>query len=136
MAKSTRAVRALCAVHAQQTPTFECVKMQLDTLRDKVIYQNTIDTWIALCEERKSEWYDIKLYKGFIKHLLAKEVAIKKFPLCIKEAGGEYSRGRDKTTFSEELESNPEDHNGSNLAAAYTVKLSDSTLGIIRQFSN
>lgn len=109
--------------------------MQLETLRNTAIYQNTIDTWIAFCKERELEWYDTSKYKAFIKHLINKEIAVKKFPLCIKEAGGEYSRGRDKTTFAEELELKAEDYNGSNLAAAYTVKLGDSTLAIIREFT-
>ncbi len=109
--------------------------MQLESLRNTAIYQNTIDTWIALCQERESDWYDTARYKAFIRHLLDGGIAVKKFPLCIKEAGGEYSRGRDKTTFAEDLESGAEDHNGSNLAAAYTVKLSDSTLAAIRGFS-
>lgn len=109
--------------------------MQLETLRDTAIYQNTIDTWIALCAERESDWYDTSKYKAFIRHLLDQGIAAKKFPLCIKEAGGEYSRGRDKTAFAEELETKAEDYKGSNLAAAYTVKLSGSTLEAIRGFS-
>lgn len=110
--------------------------MHLETLRENAIYQNTIDTWIALCNERNDEWYDTLKYKAFIKHLLVQDIAVKKFPLCIKEAGGEYSRGRDKTTFAEELETQAEDHNGDNLAAAYTVKLGDSTLATIRSFTS
>ena len=110
--------------------------MKLETLRETALYQNTIDTWIALSEERNSDWYNTIKYKAFIKHLIDASVAVKKFPLCIKEAGGQYSRGRDKTTFAEELEKNIEDYNGNNLAAAYTVKLSDSTIKTIRVFSN
>ncbi len=108
--------------------------MMLEALRDRAIYQNTIDTWIAFCGERSREWYDIAAYKGFIAHLLEQNVALKKFPLCIKEAGGEYSRGRDKTSFAEELEANAEEKNGNNLAAAYTVKLGGATLEAIRAF--
>lgn len=108
--------------------------MLLEALRDRAIYQNTIDTWIALCGERSREWHDVAAYKEFIAHLLSRGVALKKFPLCIKEAGGEYSRGRDKTSFAEALEAAAEERDGSNLAAAYTVKLGGPTLEAIRAF--
>ena len=54
---------------------------------------------------------------------------MQKFPLCIKEAGSEFERGRDKTKFAEIL-SESEDPN----AAAYTVKLNDATMEIVRKF--
>jgi hypothetical protein len=54
---------------------------------------------------------------------------MKKFPLCIKESGGNYERGQDKTKFGEELsESNDEN------SAAYTIKLNDNAINIIRKF--
>ena len=54
---------------------------------------------------------------------------MKKFPLCIKESGGNYERGQDKTTFGEKLsESNDE------YSAAYTIKLNDNAMNVIRKF--
>ena len=103
--------------------------MALDTLRTKAIYQNSIDTWIAACEEKKLDWYETENYKKFIAHLLQNGLALKKFPLCIKETGGMYERGKDKTTFAETLAQLTDPN-----AAAYTIKLNDNTLRIIRDF--
>ena len=103
--------------------------MSLEQLRKKAIYQNTIDTWIAACEEKNLDWYETENYKKFISFLSKNNLKMQKFPLCIKEAGSEYERGRDKTKFAEVL-SESEDPN----AAAYTVKLNDATLEIVRKF--
>lgn len=103
--------------------------MSLDKLRQKAIYQNSIDTWIAACEERQVDWYEAEHYKKFIAHLFKNGLSLKKFPLCIKETGGMYERGKDKTAFAESL-SQLEDPN----AAAYTIKLNDTALQVIRSF--
>ena len=104
--------------------------MTLEDLRNKALFQNTIDTWIMLCEENKMDWYSAEKYKKFISHLFQSGLKLQKFPLCIKESGGMYQRNRDKTQFAEIL-SQSTDAN----AAAYTVKLSDATIRIIRQFN-
>ncbi len=103
--------------------------MSLEKLRQQAIYQNSIDTWIAICEEKQIDWYEIERYKKFIDHLLKNGVGLKKFPLCIKETGGMYERGKDKTQFAEALAQLTDPN-----AAAYTVKLNDQTLKIIREF--
>ena len=103
--------------------------MTLDELRKIVIYQNSIDVWIATCEEKNIDWYETENYKKFIAFLQKESLNLKKFPLCIKEVGSEYERGRDKTKFAETL-SESEDPN----AAAYTIKLNDSALEAIRKF--
>ena len=104
--------------------------MSLDKLRTQVIYQNSIDIWIAACEEKNIDWYETENYKKFIAHLFKNGLALKKFPLCVKETGGMYERGKDKTTFAESL-ANMTDPN----AAAYTIKLNDQALKVIRDFS-
>lgn len=104
--------------------------MSLERLRNKAFFQNTIDVWIAHCEEQKRDWYDIAAYRKFIQHLNAKGIKMQKFPLCIKESGGMYERGRDKTQFLEELSKLSTDD-----AAAYTIKLSENALGAIRSFA-
>lgn len=103
--------------------------MSLDELRKKAIYQNTIDTWIAACEEKNKDWYKAEDYKKFIVYLRKNQLKMQKFPLCVKETGGMYERGRDKTKFAEIL-STLEDEN----AAAYTIKLNDTTVELIRNF--
>ncbi len=104
--------------------------MTLEELRTKALFQNTIDTWIMLCEEKGVDWYSIENYKKFISHLFQKGLKLQKFPLCVKETGGTYQRGKDKTQFAEVL-SQFTDPN----ASAYTVRLSDDTISIIRQFN-
>ncbi len=104
--------------------------MTLEELRKKAIFQNTIDTWIMLCEEIGSEWFSAEDYKKFISHLLNSGLRLQKFPLCIKESGGMYRRGKDKTQFSELLSQSIDPN-----AGAYTIKLNDETIKIIRQFN-
>lgn len=105
--------------------------MTLDQLREKAFFQNTIDIWISFCEERGWDWYDIENYKRFINHLSSKGIKMQKFPLCIKESGGMYERGRDKTKFLDELSKLSTDD-----ASAYTIKLSSDILSAIRSFAN
>jgi len=104
--------------------------MTLEELRKKALFQNTIDTWIMLCEENNVDWYSAEKYMKFIAHLLQSGLKMQKFPLCIKESGGMYHRGRDKTQFAEALSQSTDPN-----AAAYTVKLNDQTIKIIRLFN-
>lgn len=105
--------------------------MSLDQLRQKAFFQNTVDVWISFCEERSWDWYDVGNYRRFISHLNSRGIKMQKFPLCIKESGGMYERGKDKTKFLDELSKISSDD-----AAAYTIKLSGDTLAAIRSFSN
>jgi hypothetical protein len=104
--------------------------MTLEELRSKAFFQNTVDVWIMLCEEKNWDWYNIESYRSFIKHLNSKGVKMQKFPLCIKESGGMYERGRDKTKFFDELS-----HISSDDASAYTIKLSEENLSALRSFN-
>lgn len=104
--------------------------MSLDELRKNVIFQNSVDTWIAFCQENNLDWYVPENYKKFIAFLIENNLSMKKFPLCVKETGGNYERGKDKTKFAEML-SQSNDPN----AAAYTIKLNDATMNIIRKFN-
>src|SRR5215475_2787886 len=103
--------------------------MNLEELRSIAFYQNTIDIWIMVCAEKKWDWYDINSYRNFIKHINSKNVKMEKFPLCIKESGGMYERGRDKAKFLEELSQYPSDD-----ASAYVLRLSKENLSVIRSF--
>ena len=102
----------------------------LEELRTKALFQNTVDVWIMLCNERNTEWYDIDAYRKFVKHLIKNDLKMTKFPLCIKESGGMYERGRDKAKFLDDLSKLSSDD-----AVAYTVKLDDRALQVIRSFS-
>jgi hypothetical protein len=105
--------------------------MKLEELRSKALFQNTIDTWIMLCEEKNTDWYSPEEYKKFIAHLFKTGLKLQKFPLCIKESGGMYQRGKDKTQFAEMLSQSTDPN-----AAAYTIRLSDDTIKTIRQFNS
>jgi hypothetical protein len=104
--------------------------MLLEKLRDKAFYQNTIDVWIAFCEERELDWYNVDGYRIFINYLNSTGLKMQKFPLCIKESGGLYERGKDKTKFLEELS-----HHSDTESSAYTLKLSNEVISKIRSFS-
>ena len=104
--------------------------MTLEELRDKAFYQNTIDVWIMLCNEKGVNSYDTDRYTEFIHYLNNKGLKMQKFPLCIKESGGLYERGKDKTKFLEELS-----HYSDTESSAYTLKLSDEVISKIRSFS-
>ena len=55
---------------------------------------------------------------------------MQKFPLCIKESGGMYERGKDKAKFLEELSKLSTDD-----SSAFTLKLSNEVMAIIRKFN-
>ena len=103
--------------------------LSLENLRDKAFFQNSIDVWIMLCEEKKWEYSDIKDYLNFIDYLFSNNIKIQRFPLCIKESGGMYERGKDKTAFLENLSKIQSDN-----ASAFTIKLTENTISTIREF--
>jgi hypothetical protein len=103
--------------------------MTLDKLRQKVIYQNTIDVWIKLCEEKNMDWKVAENYKKFIDFLLNNNINMKKFPVCVSDSDSKLESTRQKVKFAEGLseENNPN-------STTYTIKLNDPTLEIIRKF--
>ena len=103
--------------------------MMLEKLRDKAFYQNTIDVWIAFSEERGIDWYNIDGYRSFINFLDSNGLKMQKFPLCIKESGGLYERGKEKGKFLGELS-----HYSDADSSAYTLKLSGEAINRIRSF--
>jgi hypothetical protein len=105
--------------------------MTLEELRQTAFFQNTIDVWIAYSEERGWDWYNIDTYRRFIGHLISKGIKIQKFPLCIKESGGTYERGKEKAQFLDQLSKVSSDD-----AAAYTLKLTSDAIAAIRSFLN
>ena len=103
--------------------------MSLEDLRKKVLYQNSIDIWIKLCEEKKILWRDIKNYKKFIEFLINQNLNLKPFPLCVSESDSLIEENKEKAKFAESL-SETKDPN----CSTFTLKLNDSTLNIIRKF--
>jgi hypothetical protein len=101
----------------------------LENLREKAFFQNSIDVWIMLCEEKKWDYTNIENYLKFIDYLFSNNIKIQRFPLCIKESGGMVERGRNKTMFLENLSKIQSDN-----ASAFTIKLNEHTISLIRNF--
>ena len=100
--------------------------MTLDDLRKKVIYQNSLDVWIGVCEEKNMRWDEVNNYKKFIDYLQKENISMKKFPLCVNESD---NASPEKVKFAELLSESKEPSH-----ATFTVKLSDSTIEKIRNF--
>ena len=102
--------------------------MSLDALRQKVAFHNSVDVWIAACNEQNIPWDDTAAYKKFIAHLLEKNLNLKAFNLCAHEAGATDDK---KTLFAEDLaQSKDDDPNSRN----YTIRLTDSAISTIRSY--
>lgn len=103
--------------------------MALEDLRKKVLYQNSVDVWIGLCEEKNIDWNSIVGYKKFIDFLQNQNLSMKQFPLCVSEADSSNDANKNKAKFAESLsETNDPKY------STYTIKLSNSTIDIIRKF--
>lgn len=104
--------------------------MTLENLRQKVIYQNTIDVWIGICQEKNLNWNVPDNYKKFIDYLLKQKINMKKFPLCVSDSESELELSKQKVKFAETLS---EDKNSQ--SETYTIRLNDSTIDVIRKFN-
>ena len=102
--------------------------MSLDEIRKKVIFHNSVDVWIAACHEKNVSWTNPEDYKQFITYLLKNNLNLKAFNLCAHEAG---ATEEEKTKFTEILAETKDDPN----SLTYTIKLTDSALDIIRNYS-
>lgn len=100
--------------------------MSLEALRKRVLFHNSIDVWIAACEDAGRRWDDTDGYRAFISRLRASGMALKPFSICAHEAG---AVEREKTEFAERLaalkSSDPD-------CATYTVRLTDGALEALR----
>lgn len=104
--------------------------MTLEDLRKKVLYQNTLDVWIGICEEKNINWKDTENYKKFIEFLQQQNLNMKQFPLCVSESDSSVDINKEKANFAETL-SEVKDPK----YATYTIKLNDSVITIIRKFN-
>ncbi|MDA7940827.1 MAG: hypothetical protein MPI95_03235 [Nitrosopumilus sp.] len=95
-------------------------------MRQRVLFHNSIDVWIGLCEERGAGWGDPDGYRGFISYLRERDLGLKSFGLCAHDAGSEDARSR----LADELAKSPDDPS----SRVYTIRLTDGALGVIRGF--
>ena len=56
--------------------------MALEELRKKVLYQNSIEIWIGISEEKNIDWVDTENYKKFIAFLLKNKLNMKQMSIC------------------------------------------------------
>jgi len=103
--------------------------MTLEDLRKKVLYQNTLDIWIGICEEKNINWNETKNYKKFIDYLLNQNLGMKKFPLCVSESDPNLESTQEKGKFAEVLSESNEPN-----CATYTIRLNNSAIDLIRKF--
>ena len=103
--------------------------MTLEDLRKNVLYQNTLDIWIGICEEKNIHWNETENYKKFIDYLLNQNLGMKKFPLCVSESGPNLESAQEKGKFAEGLSESNEPN-----CATYTIRLNNSAIDLIRKF--
>ena len=53
----------------------------------KLLYNNIMDVWVTLCEEKKRDWSNADDYLHFIKYLQENEIRIDQIGVCASEAG-------------------------------------------------
>lgn len=102
--------------------------MSLESLRHKVMFQNSIDVWIALMQDRNGRWNDTHGYKKFTSYLRQNGLNLKAFTLCAHDAG---ATEQEKTDFVEAL---AQEKDADPNAATYTIRMTDEAMDIIRGF--
>lgn len=50
--------------------------LKLEELRKKLLFNTSLDVWIALCEDNSIDWFDPIAYEKFIDFLREKEIAL------------------------------------------------------------
>jgi len=50
--------------------------LKLEELRKKLLFNTSLDVWIALCEDNSMEWFDPISYEKFIDFLREKKIAL------------------------------------------------------------
>jgi hypothetical protein len=104
--------------------------MTLEELRKKVLYQNSIEVWIGISEEKNIDWVNTENYKNFIAFLLKNNLNMKQMSICFDESDTASYGGHSKKVFA------------NNLAAindvnshCYSIKLNDNAIELIRKFN-
>jgi hypothetical protein len=105
------------------------IKMPLEELRKKVLYQNSIEVWIGASTEKKIDWFDTENYKKFIAFLLKNNLNMKQMPICFDESDKASQDGHSKKVFANNLAAFNDEN-----SSCYSIKLNDSTIELIRKF--
>ena len=78
-------------------------KMALEELRKKVLYQNSIEIWIGVSQEKNIDWFETENYKKFISFLLKNNLKMKQMNICFDESDTASYGGHSKIVFSNKL---------------------------------
>lgn len=97
--------------------------MALEQLRQTLLYNDILDVWIALCEEKRWDWYNLKRYQQFLEFLSNEGVHVKELAVCAQEKGKKAALVRALSR----LQGTP--------LRTQVVKLDTQALGTIRSFS-
>ena len=101
----------------------------LEELRKKALYQNSIEIWIGISEEKKIDWVNTDNYQKFIAFLLKNELSMKQMTICFDESDNASYGGHSKKAFANNLTA----INDVN-SHCYSIKLKDSAIELIRTF--
>ena len=104
--------------------------MTLEKKKKKVLYQNSIEIWIGVSEEKNIDWYDTENYKKFIAFLLQNNLNMKQMNICFDESDTASYGGHSKKVFANKLAALNDEN-----SSCYSIKLNDSALELIRKFT-
>ena len=83
----------------------------VDELRQALLYNNTLEVWMALCGEQSRDWKNLESYYKFLDHLSTRGIKLNWSVVCPPIKG-----------FSDKP------------PKAYNIKLDDPTVKMIREF--
>lgn len=104
--------------------------MALEELRNKVLYQNSIEIWIGTSKEKNIDWVNPEDYQKFIAFLLKNNLNMKKMSICFDESDKASEGGHSKKVFANKLAAINDDN-----SSCYSIKLNDANIELIRKFN-
>jgi len=104
-------------------------KMALEELRNKVLYQNSIEIWIGVSKEKNIDWFETENYQKFIAFLLKNNLNMKQMTICFDESDVASEGGHSKKVFANKLAAFNDEN-----SSCYSIKLNDGNIELIRKF--
>ena len=94
----------------------------LDNLRQNLLYNNVIDVWVALCDERNWKWFDVTSYNEFLIFLDKHGLDVKRVAVCPTEPGMKTQLAEESSEILGET------------AQVSTLRLDEKTISKIRSY--
>jgi len=117
-------------VQKRNVPIFNGERnMALEELRKKVLYQNSIEIWIGVSQEKNIDWFETENYKKFIAFLLKNNLKMKQMTICFDESDTASYGGHSKKVFANKLAAINDEN-----SLCYSIKLNDDAIELIRKF--